>query len=179
MTVDRCALGVDPGTARMGYAVVGQSKAELTLLIAGVLETPSDLAMPRRLRDLYDGLLRVIDEYQPSELAIEDLFFNRNVRSAVAVGQARGVVLLAAAQRDLEVYNYTPLQVKQTITGFGRARKDQIQEMIRVLLQLTIVPQPDDAADAAALAVCHLNHAAGSAAFQSMLPPGDRCPRLR
>jgi crossover junction endodeoxyribonuclease RuvC len=179
VTVERCALGVDPGTARMGYAVISQSKADLTLLVHGVLETASDLPMPERLRQLYDGLLRVIDEYHPTELAIEDLFFNRNVRSALAVGQARGVVLLAAAHRALAVYSYTPLQVKQTITGFGRARKEQIQEMMRVLLHLTTIPRPDDAADAAALALCHLNRVAGHEAFQSMLPPSERMPRLR
>ncbi|MGH2460106.1 MAG: crossover junction endodeoxyribonuclease RuvC [Chloroflexota bacterium] len=154
-------LGVDPGTARMGYAVVHQDNDHLRLLTCGVLETSSVLPLQDRLAILYAGLTRIIDEWQPTELAIEDLFFNRNVRSALSVGQARGVALLAAAHRGLAVCNYTPLQVKESVTGFGRARKEQIQEMARVLLNLDSVPQPDDAADAAALAICHLNSAAG------------------
>lgn len=157
----RCALGVDPGTARMGYAVVVQEADVLRLLTVGVLQTSSESPLPERLRDLYEGMARIIDEHHPAELAVEELFFNRNVQSALSVGQARGVVLLAAAQRGLVVFGYTPLQVKQAVTGFGRARKEQIQEMVRVLLHLDAVPQPDDAADAAALAVCHLNSASG------------------
>jgi len=154
-------LGVDPGTALMGYAVVHQSRGQLELLTCGALETSSSLPLQDRLALLYDGLLCVVDEWHPTEMAIEDIFFNRNVRSALSVGQARGVALLAAAHRGLTVSNYTPLQVKESVTGFGRARKEQIQEMVRVLLNLESVPQPDDAADAAAIAVCHLNSAAG------------------
>lgn len=124
--------------------------------------------MPQRLAVLYDGLLRIIEEFHPADVAVEDLFFNRNVRSAVAVGQARGVILLAAAHRDLPVASYTPLQVKVAVTGFGRARKQQIQEMVRVLLNLPLPPQPDDAADAAALAVCHLNHASADSRYRAL-----------
>ncbi len=155
----RCALGVDPGTARMGFAVVGQDQADLHLLTCGVLETSSEHPLAARLARLYDGLIRIIDEYRPTELAIEEVFFNRNVQSALHVGQARGVALLAAAHRDLAVFSYTPLQVKEAVAGFGRARKEQIQEMVRILLHLPTAPRPDDAADAAAIAVCHLNSA--------------------
>jgi crossover junction endodeoxyribonuclease RuvC len=155
--VPRCALGVDPGTALLGYAVVWQERTDLALLTCGALETSSELPLAARLALLYDGLIRVIDTFKPSELAVEELFFNRNVRTALSVGHARGVTLLAAAHRDLAVHSYTPLQVKEAVTGFGRARKEQIQEMIRVLLRLPAAPQPDDAADAAAIAVCHLN----------------------
>ncbi|HVC34606.1 MAG TPA: crossover junction endodeoxyribonuclease RuvC [Chloroflexota bacterium] len=173
MTTTRCALGVDPGTARMGYAVIRQDGGALVLLTCGVFETSSSLALSERLAILYAGLLQVIDEFRPTEVAIEDLFFNRNVRSALSVGQARGVALLAAAHRGLAVYDYTPLHVKQSIAGFGRARKEQIQEMVRVLLGLTSIPQPDDAADAAAIAVCHLNSAAGRDLYKSLMASKD------
>ncbi len=164
----RRVLGVDPGTARMGYAVVHQNGERLQLLTCGALETASSLPLQDRLALLYDGLKDLVDAWHPTELAIEDLFFNRNVRSALSVGQARGVALLLAAHRGLTVSSYTPLQVKEAVTGFGRARKEQIQEMVRVLLDLTYVPQPDDAADAAALAVCHLNSAAGREAIRQL-----------
>ena len=141
----------------MGYAVVREEAGELKLLTCGVRETGADLPLARRLALLYRGLCETIEEYCPSEFAVEELFFNRNVRSALSVGQARGVALLAAAHADLPVYQYTPLQVKSAITGFGRARKEQIQEMVRILLHLGVVPEPDDAADAAAIAVCHLH----------------------
>lgn len=172
----RRALGVDPGTARMGYAVVSSEGHDLVLLTVGILETSSQSPLPERLRDLYGGILRIIDEHHPTELAVEELFFNRNVQSALSVGQARGVVLLAAAQRGLAVSGYTPLQVKLAVTGFGRARKEQIQEMIRVLLHLNTIPRPDDAADAAALAVCHLNSAAGRELMEQ-LGSGGRVTR--
>lgn len=170
----RSVLGVDPGTALMGFAVISQDGDRLRLLTCGVLETPSTLPLADRLARLYDGLLRVIDEFSPTELAVEELFFNRNVRSALSVGQARGVALLAAAHRGLAVHSYTPLQVKESITGFGRARKGQIQEMVRILLDLSAVPRPDDAADAAALALCHLNSAAGRELYERLQRPGAR-----
>jgi crossover junction endodeoxyribonuclease RuvC len=169
----RSALGIDPGTALMGYAVVREEGPALQLACCGALETTSELSLPARLGVLYDGLLRIIDEYQPTELAVEELFFNRNVRSALSVGQARGIALLAAQHRGLPVYGYTPLQVKEAVAGFGRARKEQIQEMVRVLLDLPFVPQPDDAADAAAIAVCHL-HSAGARELLAALVPSAR-----
>lgn len=166
-------LGVDPGTALMGYAVVQPNDGRLQLLTCGAIETSSTLSLPDRLALLYEGLTRVVDEWQPTEMAIEDLFFNRNVRSALSVGQARGVALLVAAHRGLAVANYTPLQVKGSVTGFGRARKEQIQEMVRVLLNLSSIPRPDDAADAAALAVCHLNSAAGREVLRQLTRETD------
>lgn len=157
----------------MGYAVVRQDGGQLSLLTCGVVETASTLPLEERLRLLYDGLLGVIDEFRPTELAIEDLFFNRNVRSALSVGQARGVALLAAAHRHLSVHHYTPLQVKEAVTGFGRARKEQIQEMVRVLLGLATAPEPDDAADAAALALCHVNSASGREHYYALMESCD------
>jgi crossover junction endodeoxyribonuclease RuvC len=141
----------------MGYAVVRQDGQRLELLACEALVTTNELPMASRLKCLDATLTRVIDAYEPTELAIEELFFNRNVQSALAVGQARGIAMLAGANRGLTVFSYTPLQVKSAISGYGRAQKQQIQEMVRILLQLSAAPQPDDAADAAAIAVCHLN----------------------
>jgi crossover junction endodeoxyribonuclease RuvC len=177
--VSRCVLGVDPGTARMGYAVIRQDGPALTLVACSVIETPSGLPLARRLALLYEELLRIIDTFHPTELAVEDLFFNRNVRSAFSVGQARGVALLAAAHRGLAVYDYTPAQVKDAVTGFGRARKMQIQEMVRVLLHLDHIPRPDDAADAAALGLCHLNSVAARELLAALGGDGGGPARTR
>lgn len=157
----RTAIGIDPGTALMGYAIVRETGPDLELLACDALITTTELTLAYRLKCLYDGLIDIIDRYQPTEMAVEELFFNRNVRSALAVGQARGVALLAGANRGLDVHGYTPLQVKSAISGYGRAGKEQVQEMVRMLLRLAEAPQPDDAADAAAIAVCHL-HTSGN-----------------
>jgi crossover junction endodeoxyribonuclease RuvC len=151
----------------MGYAIVREDRSSLTLIAAGTLETSSELPLERRLGRLYDGLVELCQLHQPTDVAIEELFFNRNVRSALSVGQARGVALLVAAHRDLAVHSYTPLQVKEAVTGYGRARKEQIQEMVRVLLNLSAILRPDDAADAAAIAICHLNSASARAAIEA------------
>jgi crossover junction endodeoxyribonuclease RuvC len=151
-------LGVDPGTARLGYGIVaddGQPRA----LAFGVIETPAAHPMPRRLLTLYDAVAGLIGEYRPESLAIEQLFFARNVTTALSVGQARGVVLLAAARTDLSIAEYTPAEVKQAVVGYGKAAKSQMQEMVRLILGLDHVPQPDDAADALAIALCHLQTA--------------------
>ncbi len=169
----RCVLGVDPGTARMGYAVIRQDGGQVNLLTCGVIETASASPLEERLSALYSGILQIIDEFRPTELAIEELFFNRNVRSALSVGQARGVALLAAAHRQLRVFHYTPLEVKEAVTGFGRARKEQVQEMVRVLLGLSAIPEPDDAADAAALALCHVNSASGRERYDRLMHAND------
>ena len=176
----RTALGVDPGTALMGYAVVRQDGQQLELLACEALVTTNELPMASRLKFLYDSLTRVIDTYEPTELAIEELFFNRNVQSALAVGQARGIAMLAGANRGLTVYGYTPLQVKSAISGYGRAQKQQIQEMVRILLQLSAAPQPDDAADAAAIAVCHLNTTSNLNLIDQLTirPPPKRARRI-
>jgi crossover junction endodeoxyribonuclease RuvC len=151
----RVVLGVDPGTAILGYGVVAVDGDELSALEYGVLTTPSHLPLTSRLLALFDGLTTVIDRTRPSEAAVEQLFFARNVQSALAVGQARGVVLLAAARGAIPVSEYTPLQVKQAVAGYGRATKEQVQQMVQVILRLQEIPQPDDAADALAIAICH------------------------
>lgn len=151
----RIILGIDPGTAILGYGVILVDDEELEAVDFGVLTTPASLPLTSRLSLLFDGLTRVIEETKPTEVAVEQLFFAKNVHSALAVGQARGVALLAAAQKKLPVSEYTPLQVKQAVAGYGRATKIQVQSMVQVILGLNAAPQPDDAADALAIALCH------------------------
>jgi len=154
-------LGVDPGTAITGYGLVRQVPEgdQLEAVAYGAITTPSDWAMPERLQRIYRDLTALIREHHPTEAAVEQLFFSRNVKTALAVGQARGVILLALAEGGLPVHEYTPLQVKQSVVGYGRAEKAQVQELVRLLLGLDAVPQPDDAADALAIAICHLHSA--------------------
>jgi len=152
-------LGIDPGTALTGYGIIRECDSGLSLLTCGVISTPSGQPMPLRLKEIYRGLAALIQKHSPASVAVEQLFFSKNVRTAMAVGQARGVVLLAAADAGLPVFEYTPLQVKQAVVGYGRASKSQVQEMVRLLLDLDVVPRPDDAADAVAVAVCHLHSA--------------------
>lgn len=148
-------LGVDPGTALLGYGIIsGDDEPELVTY--GVVQTTADEPMDRRLVTLYETVWELIRTHAPDVLAIEQLFFARNVTTALAVGQARGVVLLAAAQHGMSVFEYKPAEVKQTISGYGKAGKHQMQEMVRILLGLPDVPKPDDAADALAVALCHV-----------------------
>lgn len=153
-------LGVDPGTALTGYAVIeeGEGRA-LRALTIDVIRTEAHTPLPQRLLTIYRGLREIIAAYRPEAAAVEALFFSRNVRTAMAVGQARGVVLLALQEAGLPIAEYTPLVIKQTLTGYGGADKAQMQEMIRLLLHLPARPSPDDAADAAAVAICYLHHA--------------------
>jgi crossover junction endodeoxyribonuclease RuvC len=160
-------FGVDPGTARMGYGIIDYDH-DSRLIGHGVLETPARSSMPDRLRTLYDLVANLLDEHQPAVLAVEQLFFARNVTTALSVGQARGVVLLAAAQRDIPVQEFTPSEIKQSIVGYGKADKGQIQEMVRMILNLDAVPQPDDAADAIAVAICYAHHATGYGSLMEM-----------
>lgn len=148
-------LGVDPGTATTGYGVVEDQEGALELLVCGVITTPPQEVMPMRLRSIYRELRTLIAQWSPEALAVEELFFSRNVTTAMSVGQARGVVLLAGAEADLPVFEYKPAEVKQAIAGYGGADKHQVQQMVRLLLRLEQVPRPDDAADAVAVAVCH------------------------
>lgn len=148
-------LGVDPGTALLGYGLV-RGDDEPELMTFGVVETTTAQTMPERLVKLYEAVWELIRVHEPDVLAIEQLFFARNVTTALAVGQARGVVLLAAAQHGMPVHEYKPSEIKQTITGYGKADKPQVQEMVRMLLGLSEVPTPDDAADALAVALCHV-----------------------
>jgi crossover junction endodeoxyribonuclease RuvC len=152
-------LGIDPGTAITGYGLVGEEKGQAVALAYGAITTPSDLPLPDRLKLLQRDLAILIDQYHPDQSAVEQLFFNKNVRTALAVGHARGVVLLTLAQGNVPIYEYTPLQVKQAVTGHGRADKAQVQQMVTLLLGLNKVPKPDDVADALAIAICHLHSA--------------------
>lgn len=152
-------LGIDPGTATTGFALVREERDEYALVDCGVILTSADEPMPRRLLRLHSELSGLIAAFRPDAVAVEELFFNKNVRTAISVGQARGVILLAAAEADVPAYEYTPLQVKQSVVGYGRAEKRQVQEMVRILLGLDEPPRPDDAADAVAVALCHLQSA--------------------
>lgn len=161
-------LGIDPGTAITGYGFVRQSQGdELEAVGHGVILTPPDLPLPQRLVLLYQSLNEVILLHRPASAAVEKLFFQRNVRTALSVGQARGVVLLALAQADLPVGEYAPNEVKQAVAGYGGADKHQMQQMVRTLLDLDEVPKPDDAADALAIAICHLHSARAQALYQA------------
>ncbi len=151
----RVVLGIDPGTAILGYGAVAVEGDDLEALAFGVITTSASIPLPSRLLLLFDGLAQIFEQTHPTEAAVEQLFFARNVQSALAVGHARGIALLAAAQRGLSVSEYTPLQVKQAVAGYGRATKEQVQNMVRVMLRLSENPQPDDAADALAIAICH------------------------
>lgn len=154
----RRVIGLDPGTARTGYAILDEDETgALKVVTFGVIETPADLPLPQRLLRLHQQLGELLLLHQPQSGAVEKLFFQRNVRTAIQVGQARGVILLALAEAGIPVTEYTPNEIKQTVTGYGSAEKWQIQEMVRLLLQLPSRPQPDDAADALAIAITHLS----------------------
>lgn len=158
-TRTRIALGIDPGTAILGYAVVAAKGDELSMIVCDVITTPARMPLAERLQHIYSRLVEIIAIYSPQEAAMEELFFAKNARTALTVGQARGVAMLALANGGLSISEYTPKQVKQAVTGYGDARKEQVGEMVRILLKLQAVPRPDDAADAAAVAICHLNTA--------------------
>ncbi len=148
-------LGIDPGTAILGWGVVDETKGKLAMVDYGALTTPASMPQHERLVILYDGLRELIARHQPEQAAVEELFFGKNVNTALTVGQARGVVLLALAQAGVPIYEYKPLVVKQALAGYGGADKKQMQEMVKLTLKLDRIPRPDDAADALAVAVCH------------------------
>ena len=150
-------LGIDPGTANTGYGVVVSRGSTLAALDGGVIETRPGSPLERRLAEIHARVCDLIAEHRPAALAIEDLYFGRNAHSAFAVGQARGVVVLAAGQRGLPCFSYTPQQVKGAVCGSGRASKPQVQRMVQSLLALSDLPCPDHAADALAVAICHAN----------------------
>lgn len=153
-------LGLDPGLATTGYGVVSElSSGELSLIACGVISTPASDPLPERLLTIDRELNALIQKHRPDVVAIEELFFSRNVTTALVVGQARGVVILGAARNRLPVYEYKPMAIKQAISGYGQASKSQVQEMVRLLLDLDQAPQPDDAADGVAVAICHLHNA--------------------
>jgi crossover junction endodeoxyribonuclease RuvC len=170
-------LGIDPGTAIMGYGLVESGVVDsgrdgraagrasvsgdnLRMLEYGALHTPANTPLYERLPMLYKGVMDLLAEYKPDGLALEQLFFNRNVSTALSVGHARGIVILAAAHCGVPLSEYTPLEVKQAVAGYGRATKEQVQAMVKVLLNMDHIPRPDDAADALAVAICHIHSAA-------------------
>lgn len=149
-------LGIDPGVSRTGYGLVRKIDEDLTLVGYGVITPESESPPAQRLRVICDELERIIVHHRPTDVAVERLFFSSNARTALAVGEARGVALLAAAKHDLPVYEYTPSEVKESLVGYGRATKGQVQELVKIVLGLDFLPEPDDAADALAVAICHL-----------------------
>lgn len=150
-------LGIDPGYAILGYGVVETRGTALRAIDCGVIETPADMPFPERLERLYLGTRQLVETFRPDEVAFEELFFYRNVTTAIQVGSGRGVAILSAQQSGLPLYEYTPMQIKLAVTGNGHADKKQVQAMVRALLSLKAVPKPDDAADALAVAICHAN----------------------
>ncbi len=156
---ERIVMGIDPGYAILGYAVITARSNELHLLACGVITTPAGLVLPQRLQQIYQRLSALVDEYRPQEAAMEELFFGRNVNTAIAVGHARGVAMLALVNAGITISEYKPNEVKLAVTGYGAAKKSQVGEMVRFLLHLQSIPRPDDAADAAAIAICHLHMA--------------------
>ncbi|MFC1511320.1 crossover junction endodeoxyribonuclease RuvC [Candidatus Margulisiibacteriota bacterium] len=150
-------LGIDPGTATTGYGLITEKKGRLVFVDHGVITTSPKDTSQARLRKIYNSVKDLIRDYKPRSLAIERLFFGANTKTAIKVGQARGMTLLVAAQAKIQVAEYSPLEVKMAVTGYGRAEKKQVQQMVKNLLSLSFLPKPDDAADALAIAICHLH----------------------
>ena len=150
-------LGIDPGTATTGFGVVDEINKKLSLVDYGCIKTSADLDMPSRLNIISEQMKELIDKYKPENVAVEQLFFTTNAKTAIKVGEARGVILLTASQAGVKVSEYTPLQVKMALTGYGKADKKQVQYMVKSVLKCKEIPKPDDAADAVAIAICHLN----------------------
>ncbi len=148
-------LGIDPGYAIVGYGVLDYDGNKFKTVEYGAITTEAGEDMFKRLKNIYDDLCQVIDKHKPDFMAIEELFFNSNQKTAINVAQARGVLTLAAMNKGVEIFEYTPLQVKQAVAGYGRADKNQVQQMVKLLLNLKEVPKPDDTADAVAIAICH------------------------
>jgi crossover junction endodeoxyribonuclease RuvC len=153
-------LGIDPGIAIVGFGFIDKIGSKLVPVQYGSIQTEAHTDPGIRLKEVYDAAVQLIETYKPDAIAIEKLFFNRNVTTAFTVGEARGVILLAGVQAGLQVAEYTPLQVKQAVVGYGKAEKHQVQEMVKILLKLSVVPKPDDVADALAIAICHAHSSA-------------------
>ncbi len=148
-------LGIDPGLAIVGYGVIEKDKFGVKVIDYGVINTPKEETLPNRLKMIYDGMNYLIEKYKPDCVALEELFFQNNAKTAISVAQARGVIVLSAMEKVGRLYEYTPLQIKQALTGIGRAEKQQVQYMVKCILNLKSVPKPDDAADALAVAITH------------------------
>ena len=157
-------LGIDPGYAIMGWGILDMKGNHFDVVDYGSITTDANLDMPVRLQHLYSQLSSIIAQYEPEEAAIEELFFTHNQTTAIKVGEARGVAILACVNGGISVAEYTPLQIKSSLTGYGRADKKQVQTMVKMILNLSEVPKPDDTADALAAAICHAHHAGGKLA---------------
>lgn len=154
-------IGIDPGYAIVGYGVLDYDKARFSVVNYGAVTTQAGTSFDQRLMEIYNDMCTVLDMFKPDCMSIEKLYFTNNKTTGIDVAQARGIILLSAVQRGIEIYEYTPLQVKQAVVGYGRAEKHQVQEMVKNILGLKEVPKPDDTADAVALAICH-GHSSGS-----------------
>lgn len=148
-------LGIDPGIATIGFGVVDSEKGDCKLVNCGVISTPAHTGLSSRLEQIYDDMVRLIELFRPDAVSVEELFFNTNITTGIAVAHGRGVILLACRKAGLRVHEYTPLQVKQAVAGYGRAEKAQVMDMVKRICHLPAPPKPDDAADAVALALCH------------------------
>lgn len=152
-------IGIDPGYAIVGYGILEYSGFDFKLLEYGAITTPAHTPFPQRLSTIYNDLCFLLDEFSPHSMSIEKLFFTSNQKTVIDVAQARGIVLLAASLKNIPVYEYTPLQVKQAVVGYGRAKKNQVMDMTKRILHMKNIPKPDDAADALAIAICHCHTA--------------------
>lgn len=161
-------LGVDPGIATIGFGVLDSEKNRHKLLTCGVITTPAHTGLSSRLEQIYDDMQNLLELFKPDAVSVEELFFNTNITTGIAVAHGRGVILLACQKHGAKIYEYTPLQVKQAVVGYGRAEKQQVMDMVKRICQLPAPPKPDDAADAVALALCHARSAT------SLLYRGDR-----
>lgn len=148
-------LGIDPGIATIGFGLIEFDKGKFKLIRCGVITTPAHTSLSSRLSQIYDDLAALLDLFKPDAVSIEELFFNTNITTGISVAHGRGVILLACAKAGVQIYEYTPLQVKQSVVGYGRAEKNQVMDMVKRLCNLSAPPRPDDAADAVALAICH------------------------
>lgn len=159
-------LGIDPGLATMGYGIIDVTGNRLTAVEYGTIETGSKTDYPERLFQLHVELKKIIEAAKPDEVAMEELFFNKNITTAISVAQARGVEILTCMEMGLPIYEYTPLQIKQAVVGYGRAEKHQVQEMVKMFLNLKAIPKPDDAADGLAIAITHIHSAKSKEHFE-------------
>ncbi len=161
-------MGIDPGIATIGFGVLDSSGNSNSMINCGVITTPAHTSLSSRLEQIYDDMLNLLDLFKPEAVSIEELFFNTNITTGIAVAHGRGVILLACRKAEIPVYEYTPLQVKQAVAGYGRADKKQVMEMVKRICGLSTAPRPDDAADAVALAICHARSS------KSLLFKGER-----
>ena len=159
-------LGLDPGIATVGFGIIQGNRGSFASLAYGAIKTEAGLPLSERLEIIYNDLSEMLEQFRPDAVAIEELFFNTNITTGISVAHGRGILLLACKQKDIPIFEYTPLQVKQSVVGYGRAEKRQVMDMVKRLLHLEKIPRPDDAADALAIALCH-GRAATSLLYQS------------